>query len=42
MLNKGPHIVETTRFLSNVLSRMGAHNRKRRATLRHLSIADSL
>ena len=40
MLNKGPHIVETTRFLSDVLSRMGAHHRKRRATLRKLSIAD--
>ncbi len=41
MLNKGPHIVETTRFLADVLSRMGAHNRKRRATLRKLSIAQS-
>lgn len=39
MLNKGPHIVATTRFLSDVLSRMGAHHRKRRATLRKLSIA---
>jgi pyruvate kinase len=40
MLNKGPHIVETTRFLRDVLSRMGAHHRKRRATLRKLSIAE--
>jgi pyruvate kinase len=42
MLNKGPHIEETTRFLSGILSRMGAHSRKRRATLRRLSIADSI
>jgi len=42
MLNKGAHIVETTRFLSDVLARMGAHHRKRRSTLRKLSIADSL
>ncbi len=42
MLNKGPHIVETTRFLSDVLARMGAHHRKRRSTLRKLSIADSM
>jgi pyruvate kinase len=40
MLNKGPHIVETTRFLSDVLARMGAHHRKRRSTLRKLSIAE--
>lgn len=42
MLNKGAHIVETTRFLSDVLARMGAHHRKRRSTLRKLSIAESL
>lgn len=42
MLNKGPHIVETTRFLSGILARMGAHSRKRRATLRPLSIAGSI
>jgi pyruvate kinase len=42
MLNKGPHIVETTRFLSDILSRMGSHSRKRRATLRRLGIAGSL
>ena len=42
MLNKGPHIVETTRFLSDVLSRMGTNYRKRRSTLRRLSIADSI
>ena len=42
MLNKGPHIVETTRFLSGILARMGAHSRKRRATLRPLSIARSI
>ena len=37
--NEGPDIVETTRCLSDVLSRMGAHHRKRRATLRKVSIA---
>ena len=42
MLNKGPHVVATTRFLSDVLSRMESHNRKRRSTLRRLSIADSI
>jgi pyruvate kinase len=40
MLNKGAYIVEATRFLSKVLSRMESHNRKRRATLRKLAIAD--
>ncbi len=42
MLNKGPHIVATTRFLSDILSRMDSHSRKRRSTLRKLSIADSI
>lgn len=42
MLNKGPHIVETTRFLCDVVSRMAAHHRKRRSTLTKLSIADSV
>ena len=42
MLNKGPHIVETTRVLCDVVSRMAAHHRKRRSTLGKLSIADSV
>jgi pyruvate kinase len=42
MLNKGPHIVETTHFLSGILTRMGSHRRKRRATLRRLAIAGSI
>jgi pyruvate kinase len=42
MLNKGPHIVETTEFLCNVLSRMDSHAYKRRSMLRRLEIADSL
>ncbi|MCS7089094.1 MAG: pyruvate kinase [Thermoflexales bacterium] len=39
MLNKGPYIVEATRFLSNVLERMAAHQSKKRSRLRRLSIA---
>ena len=40
MLNKGPYIIETVRFLSGILSRMDAHQYKRKAMLRRLSIAD--
>ena len=40
MLNKGPYITETVRFLSGILSRMDTHQYKRKAMLRRLSIAD--
>ncbi len=39
MLNKGPNIVETVRFLSGIIDRMDEHYTKRRATLRKLSVA---
>jgi pyruvate kinase len=42
MLNKGPYIVETTRFLANVLTRMTGHNRKRRPMLRRLAVSGGL
>jgi pyruvate kinase len=42
MLNKGPYIVETVRFLSGVLERMGAHFSKQRARLRRLSISANI
>jgi pyruvate kinase len=38
MLNKGPYIVETVRFLNRILERMNAHQSKRRAMMRRLSI----
>jgi len=40
MLNKGPFIVETVRFLSGILERMDAHQAKQRAMLRRLSVSD--
>lgn len=40
MLNKGPYIVETVRFLNGVLERMDAHQSKRRPMMRRLSISD--
>ncbi len=40
MLNKGPYIVETVRFLSGILSRMDGHQEKRKAMLRRLAISD--
>lgn len=40
MLNKGPHIVETLRFLGAVLGRMEGHYNKRMAMRRKLTIAD--
>jgi len=40
MLNKGPHIIDTVRFLSGIIGRMDEHFVKRRATLRKLSVAD--
>ncbi|MDP1635604.1 MAG: pyruvate kinase [Gallionellaceae bacterium] len=39
MLNKGPYIVETVRFLSGVLDRMSGHQIKNRSTMRRLSIS---
>lgn len=41
MLNKGQHIIETVRFLDNVLRRMQSHQRKRLSMLRKLHIADT-
>jgi pyruvate kinase len=40
MLNKGPYIVETTRFLSGVLARMGGHNTKRSPIMRRLAVSE--
>ena len=42
MLDKGPHIAATTRFLGNVLERMQEHRVKKRAMLRRLHVADDL
>lgn len=42
MLNKGPYIVDTVRFLANVLTRMTGHNRKRRPMLRRLAVSGGL
>lgn len=42
MLNKGPYIVEATRFLSGVLARMEFHQSKKSATLRKLSVAQMI
>lgn len=39
MLNKGPCIVPTVQFLSNVLERMSAHQAKRKPMMRRLSVA---
>ena len=39
MLNKGPYVVETVRFLDDVLKRMQRHQWKKRAMLRQLSIS---
>ena len=40
MLNKGPYIVETVRFLNGVLERMDAHQTKRRTMMRRLSVSE--
>jgi len=40
MLNKGPRIVSTVEFLSNILSRMEEHHDKRMALLRRLSVSE--
>lgn len=39
MLNKGPNIIETVRFLSGIIGRMDDHYYKHRVTLRKLSVA---
>lgn len=40
MLNKGPYIRDTLRFLCDVLKRMRSHHQKKTALLRKLSISD--
>lgn len=40
MLNKGPFIVETVRFLDGLLERMAAHQSKKRSMLRRLSVSE--
>jgi pyruvate kinase len=40
MLNKGPYIVETVRFLNGILERMDAHQSKQRTMMRRLSISE--
>ena len=40
MLNKGPYIGETVRFLNGILERMDAHQSKRRAMMRRFSISE--
>jgi pyruvate kinase len=39
MLNKGPYIVETVRFLADVLGRMSGHRVKRRPVMRRLNVS---
>jgi pyruvate kinase len=39
-LNKGPHIVDAVRVLSDILNRMQHHQSKKRSMLRHLKLAD--
>ena len=39
MLNKGPFIPETIRFLGDVVGRMHGHQRKRTPMLRRLAVA---
>ncbi len=39
MLNKGPNIVETLRFLNGILERMAAHQSKKTAMLRRLAVS---
>ncbi len=40
MLNKGPYILEAARVPDNILTRMQAHQRKKRAMLRQLGLAE--
>jgi len=42
MLNKGPYIVETVRFLSGVLGRMSGHHAKRRPMMRKLAVSGGM
>jgi pyruvate kinase len=39
MLNKGPYIVDTVRFLNRILERMAAHHAKGRTMLRRLAVS---
>jgi len=41
MLNKGPHIVDTVRFLVDVLTRMQHHQSKKRSLLRSLAVSQA-
>ncbi|MCX7170883.1 MAG: pyruvate kinase [Proteobacteria bacterium] len=40
MLNKGPYILQTMKFLCDVLNRMQDHHQKKRSMLRKLSISE--
>jgi pyruvate kinase len=40
MLNKGPYVARAVAVLDDILSRMQAHQAKKRAMLRHLRVAD--
>ena len=42
MLNKGPYVFQAERVLDNILSRMQDHQRKKRPTLRRLSVSTGL
>jgi pyruvate kinase len=42
MLNKGPHVVDAVRVLSDILRRMQDHQVKKRPLLRRLRLADDL
>ena len=39
MLNKGPYIVETTRFLAGILDRKRSHRVKSRPVMRKLAVS---
>jgi pyruvate kinase len=40
MLNKGPYIVDTVRFLDDILGRMAEHRAKGRPMMRRLAVSD--
>jgi pyruvate kinase len=42
MLNKGPHVVQAVQVLDSILTRMQAHQAKKRALLRELRLAHTL
>ncbi|MEZ4416501.1 MAG: pyruvate kinase [Gemmatimonadota bacterium] len=42
MLNKGPYIVEAIQALDDILSRMGAHQQKKRTLLRSLQVSERI